>query len=290
MAKKKTGGALGTGLSAIFGEGVEDVLKDINSPKMDEYGYKTVLNVKEIRPNPYQPRRVFDQEKLEELAKSIEQQGVFTPILVRKTLTGYELIAGERRLKASKIAKKTTIPAIVVDFDDQAMMEVSLLENIQREDLNVVEEAMAYDKLMKSLKCTQEELAEKIGKSRAHIANILRLLKLPKEVLNLVESGKLSMGHARALVTLEKEKAINLAQKAVNDGLSVREIEKLANPQAPTVKKVTEKKQDPYMKDVVKSLEDKYSTKVKVTNNSITISYDGVDDLNRLLELLGIIE
>lgn len=289
--KKKNNEALGTGsgLRALFGEDIENVLEEINSPKVDEYGKKATLKVNQIHPNPYQPRKVFDQTALEELAASIKEHGVFTPILVRETVGGYQLIAGERRLKASKLAGKDTIPAVIVEFDDQAVMEVSLLENIQREDLNIIEEANAYSKLMESLGCTQEQLAEKLGKSRAHITNILRLLKLPKDVLKLLEENKLSMGHARALITLDQDKASLLANKAYKEGLSVREVEKLAkNDDKPKVTK--EKKVDPYLADVVKTLEDKYSTKVKVTNNSINISFEGTDDLNRILELLGVID
>ena len=185
MAKsKKTTDRLGSGLAAIFGEDVNSVLDEIqNSSKSDQYGTKTVLNVHDIRSNPYQPRKVFDQKALEELAQSIKENGVFTPILVRKSETGYQLIAGERRLRASIIAQKDEIPAIILDFNDKQMMEISILENIQREDLNIIEEANGYNLLIEKLGYTQEQLADRLGKSRSHITNVLRLLKLPKEII-----------------------------------------------------------------------------------------------------------
>ena len=180
---------LGTGLEAIFGPDLTNIIDDIqnNSEMADQYGRKVTLRIDEIRMNPYQPRHVFDETKLNELADSIREHGVFTPVLVRKSAAGYELIAGERRVKASKIAGKQEIPAIVVDFNDEQMMEISLLENIQREDLNAIEEANAYKQLMDNMGYTQEELSKKIGKSREYIANSLRLLKLPKFIQKLVE-------------------------------------------------------------------------------------------------------
>ena len=163
------------------------------------------IKLSEIRPNPYQPRKIFDDEKIGELAQSIKEHGVFTPVLLRKSVKGYELIAGERRVRASKKAGLKTIPAIVMEFTEEQMMEISLLENIQREDLNAIEEAQAYQRLIERLDYTQEKLAQRVGKSREHITNTLRLLKLPKSVQQLVTENKLSMGHVRPLVTIEDE-------------------------------------------------------------------------------------
>lgn len=291
MAKKtKSNDRLGSGLAAIFGDDVNTVLDEIqNGAKSDEYGSKAVLNVHDIRSNPYQPRKNFDETALNELAQSIKENGVFTPILVRKSIGGYELIAGERRLKASKIAGKDDIPAIILDFDDKQMMEISLLENIQREDLNIVEEAEGYNKLIQNLNYTQEQLADRLGKSRAYVTNVLRLLKLPQDVLKLVEENKLTMGHVRPLITLPEEKIREIATKAVKEGLSVRQVEQLATDKKKP-NKPTKKESNPFIKDAQKNLTAKFSTKVKITDNSINISYHNIDELNRILEILGIID
>jgi len=291
MAKESK--RLGTGLEAIFGENVTSVLDEIQSTsKGEEYGRKMIISVHDIRPNPYQPRKNFDEEALNELSESIKEHGVFTPILVRKAVGGYELIAGERRLKASKLANKEDIPAIVMEFDDKQMMEISLLENIQREDLNVMEEALAYQKLMDSQGYTQEELAKRIGKSRAYVANIVRLLTLPNQIQKMVEDGKIQMGHARCLVTLDStEKMLDLANKIANLGLSVRQAEMLAASAKNVTKKEKEPvKPDPMIRDVTRKLEKKFGTKVKITEESINISYTDVSELNRILEILGCIE
>ena len=189
----KNNARLGKGLSSIFGQDVSKVLDDIQNGDMEvERQEQSKIPVDEIRPNPYQPRKVFNDEALKELSSSIKQHGVFTPILVKKSIQGYDLIAGERRLRASKLAGLKDIPAIIVDFDDQEMMEIALLENIQREDLNVIEEAKAYEKLIQRLGYTQEQLAHRVGKSREHITNLLRLLKLPEDVQEYVVNKQLS--------------------------------------------------------------------------------------------------
>ncbi len=291
MAKKKENKErLGTGLAAIFGDDVISVIDEIqNSARADEYGRRASLKLTDIRSNPYQPRKVFDQEKLEELAQSIRETGVFTPILVREATGGYELIAGERRVKASVLAGKEEIPAIIMDFNDTQMMEISLLENIQREDLNVLEEASGYKKLIKALGYTQEQLANRIGKSREHVSNTLRLLKLPKDVQKLVEENKLSMGHVKCLLTLDDKTISEIAHKAVSEGLSVRQVEALASDKKAS-KPVKTKAEDPYLVDLQNSLQRKFGSKVKITKNSINIFYQDKDELNRLLELLDIID
>jgi ParB family chromosome partitioning protein len=291
MAKKKENKErLGTGLAAIFGDDVISVIDEIqNSARADEYGRRASLKLTDIRSNPYQPRKIFDQEKLEELAQSIRETGVFTPILVREATGGYELIAGERRVKASVLAGKEEIPAIIMDFNDTQMMEISLLENIQREDLNVLEEASGYKKLIKALGYTQEQLANRIGKSREHVSNTLRLLKLPKDVQKLVEENKLSMGHVKCLLTLDDKTISEIAHKAVSEGLSVRQVEALASDKKAS-KPVKTKADDPYLVDLQNSLQRKFGSKVKITKNSINIFYQDKDELNRLLELLDIID
>ena len=183
MAEKKKAGLGGRGLNAIFGSDVEKVLDDIQNNALDAPGRREVeIPIAEIRKNPYQPRKEFDEKALRELADSIKLHGIFTPLLVRQSVQGYELIAGERRLRAAKLAGLQRVPAIAVDFTDEDMMEISLLENIQRENLNPIEEAAAYEALIRRLGYTQEKLAERVGKSREYCANMLRLLKLPQPV------------------------------------------------------------------------------------------------------------
>ncbi len=286
MAKEKR---LGKGLSAIFGDDIDAVLEDIANNESDIKGQKSSLDLNSIRPNPYQPRKVFDEEALKELAESIKEHGVFQPILVRKAISGYELIAGERRLRASKMAGLETIPAIILDFNDQEMMEISLLENIQREDLSIIEEAKAYEKLIENLHYTQEELAKRVAKSRSYITNTLRLLKLSDEVQELLNNKSLSYGHARALINIEDENSqVELAKRAVKEGLTVREIEKLAK--AKKDKPVKKKDKDPYFEDVRHRLEEKLSTSVDITSHNLNIHYRDVDDLNRILEILDCVE
>ena len=274
MAKK-----LGKGLDEIFGENFSNVLNDINAPVNVSSTVKIALD--EIRPNPYQPRKTFDQAALQDLANSIKEHGVFNPILVRKSVVGYELIAGERRLRASKLAKMNDIPAIIVDFNDTQMMEISILENIQREDLSPLEEAKAYQQLIEKLNYTQEKLAERIGKSRPYITNSLRLLKL--------HTGKLTNGHARALLAIEDEdRMIELANRVVKENLTVRDIEKLAK--AKPIKPKKEKENDPFLENVSRIVENKLQTRVEIDNKKLTIHYNGTEDLNRILEIIGCLE
>lgn len=285
MAKK-----LGKGLGEIFGDNIDSVLDEISKGASDVKGDKLLISVSEIRPNPYQPRKLFDEEALKDLSASIKEKGVFTPILVRKSLKGYELIAGERRLKASKMAGLKEIPAMVVDFDDANMMEVSLLENVQRENLTPIEEAEAYDNIIKRLNYTQDELSKKVGKSRAYITNSLRILKLPTRVRTYVNDGKLSLGHAKALLAFEDEEKINeVADRVVKEDLTVRDVEKLAKDK-PTVKKKKEVVVDPYMESVRKNLENKFQTGVELDSKKIVLHYNDVDDLNRILEIMDCLE
>lgn len=294
MAKSKLGKGLMDmdGLAAIFGENVSDVLEDIQkgTTKMEGISDTMSLPIRDIKPNPYQPRTEFDETKLKELSESIKTHGVFTPILVKKSVLGYELIAGERRLRASKMANLTEIPAIVVDFNDQQMMEVAYLENIQREDLNAIEEAHALASMSEKLNLTQEELAKRIGKSREYVANMMRLLKLPEKIQNYVVKGDLSMGHVRSLLSLkDEENMMILAKNAIKEKMSVRALEKAVKEVGqPKVKK--EKPRDPSYDYVTRIMEEKLQTKVSVDKNKITISYHGVNDLNRILEIIHCLE
>lgn len=290
---KKDNNRLGKGLGAIFGDDVESVLEDIQRGNREELNSSAhTLDISSIRVNPYQPRKQFDQTKLLELSDSIKQHGLFTPILVRKSIHGYELIAGERRWRASKLAKLEQIPAIVVDFTDEQMMEISLIENIQREDLNVIEEATAYQQMIEKFGYTQEKLANKVSKSRAHVANLLRLLKLPNEVIEMVANDKLSMGHVRPLITLEDDdEIIELAKQIVKDGLSVRDVEALAKKERHTHRKIKIKRRpDETYRYPIELLVRKLETKVDITKHKITISFDDDEDLNRILEIMGALE
>lgn len=252
------------------------------------------IPLRQLRPNPYQPRKTFDDKSIEELAASIKEHGVITPIIVREVLKGYEIIAGERRWRASQMANRATIPAVVRKFTDQQVMEIALIENLQREDLNAMEIALAYQALIDQFSLTQEELSVKVGKSRSHIANFLRLLQLPEEVKQLVSRGTLSMGHAKAIVGLKDPKRITeVANLSVQNEWSVRELEeyiqKLEQP-AKAKSKPRSVKRDPYIEQVEETLRDMYRTKVTIKANKnrgkIEMLYYSREDLERLLDLL----
>lgn len=283
---------LGKGLNSIFGQDVSKVLEDIqNGDVKTEKQEQTKINIDQIRPNPYQPRKVFDDTALQELSQSIKQHGVFTPILVKKSIQGYDLIAGERRLRASKLAGMSDIPAIIVDLNDQEMMEIALLENIQRENLNGIEEAKAYEQLIQRLNYTQEQLANRVGKSREHITNTLRLLKLPEDVQEYVVQKKLSMGHVRALIGLKDENMIRkIAKQAIDQGLSVRKIEQLVKDLQHKKEPEKQVEENIFIKEAKNKLEDYFQTSVKVSEHSISIHYENEEDMNRILELLNLIE
>ena len=258
------------------------------APQMSQ----VMISLSDIRPNPYQPRKHFDEMALNELAQSIQEHGVFQPILLKESVQGYEIVAGERRFRAAKIAGLEKIPSIIVEFTDQQMMEIALLENIQREDLNAIEEAQAYQTMMQKLNLTQEELSKRVGKSRAHIANTVRLFKMPKKMQDYVLNGELTMGHIKPLITIDEKKALEVAKKAIDEKLSVREVEDIVigiKLQAARKSKPKEEKPKEYVY-VEGLLRKKYRTKIKVADNSITIKYTDTQDLNRILELMGVIE
>ena len=223
--------ALGRGLEQLFASEVLD-FDSFESNILESADQDDIKQIKlvDIRSNPYQPRKSFNEEALKELAESIKNYGVFQPIIVKKSIKGYDLVAGERRVRASKLAGLETIPAIIKDFSDDMMREIALLENLQRENLTAIELAWAYKGIIDSLHITQEELANKLGKSRSNVTNVLGLLRLPKTVQDMVLEGKISMGHARELSKLEdKEQIISYAKKIVDEELSVRDIEKLTS-------------------------------------------------------------
>lgn len=293
MANKKRKG-LGQGIGALFPDAAnleEEVDRDDERVEL--------VPLEEIRPNPYQPRRHFDKEALDELTRSIQETGVLQPIILRKSsVKGYEIVAGERRYKASKEAGLETIPAIVRELNEEVMMQVAILENLQREDLTALEEADAYHMMMEKLSMTQEKVAERLGKSRSYIANHLRLRTLPDTVKDLLQEGELSMGQARTILGLkDKRKMAKLARRAVKEELTVRQLEHLvneANNKATTSKKSVQPKQKSvFVRRTEEKLTDKFGTSVDIREQGekgkIEIEYVSQDDLNRILEeVLGI--
>ncbi len=284
--------ALGRGLEELFNnepmnyEQIEE--KIITATPKEEI---VELNISELRSNPYQPRKNFDEKALQELADSIKEHGVFQPIIAKKSIKGYEIIAGERRVKASQLAGKETIPAIIREFSDQDMMEIALLENLQRENLNALEEAIAYKKLLEELSITQEKLAERLGKSRSHITNMLGLLTLPEEVKDMIMENKISMGHARVLSKIESsDKIKELAEKVINDNLSVRQVELLSENENYEKKNKIKKHSNlnNEYKVIEEELAEKFGTKVKITHNKLELSFVNNNDLNRILEIIGL--
>lgn len=271
---------LGRGLDALLSlegeESVEEIL------------------LKDIRPNPYQPRKIFEADAIEELKDSILQHGVIQPIIVRKSIKGYEIVVGERRFRASKEAGLEYIPAVVRELTDEQMMELALLENLQREDLTPIEEAEAYERLINELKIKQEDLAKKIGKSRPHITNMIRLLSLPEKIRAMINSKELSMGHGRALLALKNEKEmLEVANKIRKEHLNVRQVEQLIselNDKKPKKKPKKADKKDIFVTSKEEELRDYFGTNVNIQTGKrkgkIEIEFYNQDDLNRILDLL----
>ena len=285
--------ALGKGLEQLFSNERID-FDNFEKGLVEEAKPNEIVetSLDEIRSNPYQPRKIFDEEALNELAESIKEHGIVQPIIVKKSIKGYELVAGERRTKASRIAGLKTIPAIIKNFNDQEMMEIALIENIQRENLNPIEEAMAYDNILKSSNMTQDELAKKFGKSRSYITNILGLLKLLETTKKYVEENKLTMSHARALSKLEDEEQIDrLADKIITEGLNVRTIENIARDEAlPKINPQHTTKVSDSNKYIIyeNALREKTGTRVKIGNKKIEIPFNSTQELERILESLNI--
>ena len=275
---------LGKGLGAL-----------INSNLLEEGEQVNDVPVNQIRPNPYQPRKEFEPEALQELTASIKEHGIIQPLIVRKSIKGYELVAGERRLRAAKEAGLAKVPVVVKPYTDQQIMEIALIENLQRENLNPIEEAEAYQKLLDHCAYTQEQLSQKIGKSRPHVTNLLRLLQLPSKLKELVSQNDISMGHARALLPIEHEETqLKLAQDVVKNDWSVRQLEEMVkqlNVSRETKKKKTVKKETGILQ-MEERLRSRFGTLVQINKGSkkgkIEIEFYSNDDLQRIIELLDI--
>ncbi|EGP9912626.1 ParB/RepB/Spo0J family partition protein [Listeria monocytogenes] len=274
---------LGKGINALF-----------NNVDTNE---ETVQNIaiKDIKPNPYQPRKIFDTKAINELRDSIKIHGVLQPIILRNTDKGYEIVVGERRFRAAKEAKLKEIPAVVRDLTEEEMMELSVIENLQREDLSPLEEAESYQFLMKKLGLTQAKLAERIGKSRPYIANFVRLLTLPEEVQVMLRDGSLSAGHGRVLLGLKlKKNIIPTAKKTVAQGLTVRQLEDVVNNLNENVSRETIKpaRVPIFIRESESQLRDKFGTAVSIKRRDkkgkIEIEFLSDDDLDRILEILDI--
>lgn len=275
---------LGKGLDALF----MPTDNDVDQSLVEE------VSINDLRPNPYQPRKTFDADAIEELKISILEYGIVQPLIVRKSIKGYEIVAGERRFRAAKEAGLKVVPAIVKELDDEKMMEIALLENLQREDLSIIEEALAYKNLIEQLNLTQEELSKKLGKSRSHIANTIRLLSLPEEVTHLINSNELSMGHARALLGLKnKDNTISVADKIVTEKLNVRQVEQLITKlnEAKPSKQQKQKEKDPFYKAQEDVLREKLGTKVSISKGvrkgKIEIEFYNNSELEQLLSILN---
>ncbi len=290
MANKNNKG-LGRGIEALFADNSVD-------PEVE-----TVIDIKldQIRPNPYQPRQKFDQAALKDLAKSIQKSGVFQPIIVRQAdpeVARYEILAGERRVRASRLIKNETIPAIVREVTEPQMMEIAVMENLQREDLTPLEEAEAYEMLMSNLNLTQAQVSSRLGKSRPYIANYLRLLGLPKQVKELLQKKRLSMGQARTLLSLkDRSQMVSLANRAADGKMTVRALESVVNKmngQAAAKPKKRIKQKSPYLRAGENVLQEKFGTQVTISESKedgqgkIEIEYMSDDDLSRILDILDV--
>lgn len=278
---KKRG--LGKGLAALIDNNIDENITITNNNPI-------FLSLAEIKPNKNQPRKIFDKQKLEELSQSIKEHGLIQPIIVKKMSTYYQIIAGERRYKASKMAGLEKIPVIIKDYDPKKILEIALIENIQRENLNPIEEANCYDKLINTLKITQEKLANKLGKSRSSITNTLRLLKLTKEIQDLIIENKLSQGHARCLITIDDfEKQNFIAKQIIKYNYSVRETEnyiKNLNNNKPQKSKTKQNK----FSSFEDNFKDTLGTKVNIKNGKkkgkIEIEYYSEEDFERIYNLI----
>lgn len=290
MAKSNKGNK--KGLQAIFGDDVADILGEIDGKIVSSQKSEDIL-LKDIISNPFQPRKNFNDEKISELAVSIKEHGLLSPIIVRIATQGkYYLIAGERRARAAKEAGLESIPAIIKDFSDHIMEEVALIENIQREDLNAIEEAVSFKSIIDKQKLTQDDFSKKIGKSRSYVANSLRLLTLNKKIINLVLNNKLTYGHVKPLVGLEDELAIKISKRALDEDLNVRQVEEIVQGYKLSLlsnknPKVAQSDKYKYAEELFKK---KLKIKVKIKQNKIVISFSDDSDLNKILEKLDLLE
>lgn len=274
-----------------LGKGINALFPNLEASKED-----TILEVelKELRPNPYQPRKIFSEQGIEELKESIIQHGILQPIIVKKSIKGYEIVVGERRFRAAKAAGLVKVPVVVKDYNDQQMMELAVLENLQREDLTPIEEAVAYQTLIEKLKLTQDELAKRLGKSRPHITNYMRLLSLPKTIQQFITEGTISMGHGRALLGLKNKEYIPIvAKKIIKEEMNVRQLEQWIQQLNDNVSRETKKKEvkkDIFIQEQESVLRERLGTTVTITQRKkkgkIEIEFFSPEDLNRILSLL----
>lgn len=291
---------LGKGLDALIPSGINEKSEKTEKQKKTEEksGGETIVNITKVEPNREQPRKNFDEDALEELAESIKQFGLLQPILVQDRKTYYEIIAGERRWRAAKKAGLKEVPVIIKNLSEQEIVEISLIENIQRENLNPIEEAQAYKRLLTEFNLKQDEVAERVAKSRTAVTNSMRLLKLCDDVQQMVIEGMISTGHARALISIEDpEQQYNIAQQIFDEKLSVRDVEKLVKnlnkPAKVSSKKETiDKSLEAIYQDIEENLKQKLSTKVSITSKGngagkLEIEFYSHDDLERLMDLLS---
>ena len=286
--------ALGKGLEQLFNseQMTFDSLEKVEDAIIENTSKNDIVEIKidEIRSNPYQPRTYFEPEALAELAESIKTHGIVEPVIVKKSIHGYELVAGERRCRASKLAGLTTVPAIVKDFSDQEMMDIAILENIQREDLSAIELAEGFDKYINATGLTQEEVAVKFGKSRSYITNLLGLLNLPKTVRDQINTKEISPSHARVLSKIDdQDLVLDLANRIVKEDLSVRELEKISSEDViPKRKPIAKSPKISLYGSFENIMRDKLGVRVQISKDKITIPFDSSADLARILEILNI--
>lgn len=281
-------GGLGRGLSALIKDSSQEEEKKTEGKTSNEV---ILIDINKIAPNPNQPRKRFDDEKIQELAESIQLHGIIQPIIVRSVENGYEIIAGERRWRASRKAGLKEVPCLIKIFSEQDNLLVALIENLQREDLNPMEESIAYQYMITNFSLTQDEIAKNVGKSRPYVANALRLQKLPTEIQDMVSSGALSAGHARTLLALETPtEQIALAKNIILNGLSVRQVETQIKEQGQTKQPKSNKEKDPAFQHIESDIKDVLGTKVKIKENNhkgtIQLSFYSREELERLIELL----
>ena len=264
--------------------------------KVDHNAQVKAIAINSIKPNPYQPRKTFDQERLEDLAESIKLHGILQPIVLRKTISGYNIVVGERRYRASKLVGETTIPAIVKVLSDEDMMQLAVIENLQREDLNAIEEAESYRKLIDDLELTQQEVAQRLSKSRPYIANMLRLLQLPKEITQMVKDNKLSGAHGRTLLGIkDKRKMKSIAEQAFQESWSVRTLEQYVNENNEDKQKITDKQQatkkPKFIQQQERQLKEQYGSAVTISNKNkkgyITFEFKSETEFRRLIHQLN---
>lgn len=298
MAGKAKNRGLGRGLDALFADqapAVRPEKAEERQPSSEEKNTVQYIDINDIKPNENQPRKTFDEEKIGELAASIMEHGIIQPLVVRKRKRGYEIVAGERRWRAARKAELKEVPCLVREFTDEENMVIAIIENMQREDLNPIEEAEGLHQMIKTYGMTQEEVSQSVSKSRPYITNALRLLKLPVEIQNLITEGKLTTGHARALIPIE-DKALQaqLCRRIIDEGLSVRKVEELAAGIGKPKRKPVRKTKSADTLHVEQDLKNLFGTRVNINQKGkkgiIELEYYSTEELNRLIELLKTVQ